>query len=408
MGIPFECELCHFRNMVGRDPDWLSQKDNYTLMCIRRANLDAMWSREPNTVKANLSRLRQDYIECVSIFPFPHPIPDMANHQMEDRVGMKSAVWTLEVSRRGGKNAANVQWGTVRKTPTWMGNLHDAGANYSNDSIAGGDTAKKYISDSPVGGKWFQRFMHGMKLRMGVIRIQNEALTSEIVLAVDEVAEREWRNGSDRDKRMMEGTMVAMLVEYGAALRGEELQMVRVEGVVQFGEDARASKYGSHTMWALQGKFKAEKQEQWHCLPIADETKSNLPFRKWFDRMEYRVLKVEGRKEGWYFTEENGSRAKFTYYDASFKELITKVKELYPRVILPAADVENFSLWRSPRRGAITTATVEQVDVPTMELIARWRSKERAKGTEAGLSMRQVYTDQRLTVRAMLRFSKAL
>ena len=83
-------------------------------------------------------------------------------------------------------------------------------------------------------------------------------------------------------------------------------------------------------------------------------------------------------------------------------------KELYPRVILLAADVENFSLWRSPQWGAITTATVEQVDVPTMELIARWRSKERAKGTEAGLSMRQVYTDQRLTVRAMLRFSKAL
>ena len=85
-------------------------------------------------------------------------------------------------------------------------------------------------------------------------------------------------------------------------------------------------------------------------------------------------------------------------------------KELYPRVILPAADVdvENFSLWRSPQWGAITTATVEQVDLPTLELIAPWTSKERAKGTEAGLPMRQVYTDQRLTVRAMLRFSKAL
>ena len=94
MGIPFECELCHFRNMMGRDPDWYSHKENYTLMCIRRANLDAMWSREPSTVQANLSRLRQDYTECVSVFPFAPPFPDMANHKMDDRVGMKAALWT--------------------------------------------------------------------------------------------------------------------------------------------------------------------------------------------------------------------------------------------------------------------------------------------------------------------------
>lgn len=67
-----------------------------------------------------------------------------------------------------------------------------------------------------------------MKLRMGVVRIQNEALTSEMILAMDEIAERNWRNGSDRE--MVEGTMAATLLEYGAALRGEELQTTRVEG----------------------------------------------------------------------------------------------------------------------------------------------------------------------------------
>lgn len=42
MGIPFECDLCHFRNVVGRDPVWGQAKDEYTLICIRRANLDTM------------------------------------------------------------------------------------------------------------------------------------------------------------------------------------------------------------------------------------------------------------------------------------------------------------------------------------------------------------------------------
>ena len=286
--------------MTGRDPNWFDGKDSYTLTCIRRANLDAMWSRESSTVRANLSRMRKDYFECISVFPFPPPFPDMANHELKDRVGMREALYILQASRRAGRNdTSNVQFDTVRKTTTWISNLHDAGANYSNQSIGGGSTEKLLVSSSAVGGKWHSRFMHGVKLRMGVVRIQNEALTSDIVLAIDEVAEREWRNSSNLEKRMVEGTMCAMLLEYGAALRGEELQMARVEGLVELGEDARRSKYGRHSMWALQGKFKAEKNERWHCVPIADETRSNLPFRKWFDRMERRVLEVEERKKCW-------------------------------------------------------------------------------------------------------------
>ena len=394
--------------MTGHDPNWFNSKDNYTLTCIRRANLDAMWSRETSTVRANLNRIRQDYFEGISVFPFPPPFPDMANHGVTDRVGMKEACYILQASRRTGKTDHNVQFQTVRKTTSWISNLHDAGADYSNQSLGGGGFGKQFMSSAKVRGKWYGRFMHGVKLRMGEIRVQNEALTSEMILAIDEIAEREWRNGSDTRKRLIEGTMCAMLLEYGAALRGEELQMVRVEGVLELRDDARSSKHGSHTMWALQGKFKAEKGERWYCVPIADVTRSKLPFRKWFDRMEWRVLEVEGRRDGWYFTKADGSRATFTYFDPMFKKFVEEVKEFHPDVILEVAEVDNFSLWRSPRRGAITTATEEKVDVPAMELMGRWRKTERAKGTEVGLTMRQVYTDVRLTVKAMLRFSKAL
>jgi hypothetical protein len=49
---PFQCDLCHFRNIQGRRPGAKVQ-DNVLLMCIRRANLDAFWSRETATVDAN-------------------------------------------------------------------------------------------------------------------------------------------------------------------------------------------------------------------------------------------------------------------------------------------------------------------------------------------------------------------
>jgi len=43
---PFQCDLCHFRNIQKRNPIHNKVEDMRLLRCIRRANLDAMWSRE--------------------------------------------------------------------------------------------------------------------------------------------------------------------------------------------------------------------------------------------------------------------------------------------------------------------------------------------------------------------------
>jgi hypothetical protein len=42
MSLPFEYDLCHFRNISRRDVRWVNAKDMYTLMYIRAASLDAM------------------------------------------------------------------------------------------------------------------------------------------------------------------------------------------------------------------------------------------------------------------------------------------------------------------------------------------------------------------------------
>jgi len=48
----FQGDLCHFRNIQRRDPVIRNVKDSLSLRCIRRANLDAMWAREPTTEKS--------------------------------------------------------------------------------------------------------------------------------------------------------------------------------------------------------------------------------------------------------------------------------------------------------------------------------------------------------------------
>ena len=54
MGIPFHCDLCAFRDLNFRYLVGSIPKDVTTLVAIRRANLDAMWAREPETVRGNL------------------------------------------------------------------------------------------------------------------------------------------------------------------------------------------------------------------------------------------------------------------------------------------------------------------------------------------------------------------
>jgi hypothetical protein len=47
---PFQCDLCHFRNIQKRDFRPADVKDRLLLQCICRASLDAFWAREPSTV----------------------------------------------------------------------------------------------------------------------------------------------------------------------------------------------------------------------------------------------------------------------------------------------------------------------------------------------------------------------
>ena len=54
----FECNVCVFRKLRGNDPQPNSQQDKFLLSLIRRANLDAFWSRARSTVAQNLSKVK--------------------------------------------------------------------------------------------------------------------------------------------------------------------------------------------------------------------------------------------------------------------------------------------------------------------------------------------------------------
>ena len=56
---PFQCNLCHFRNIKLEDPRAGSRQDRNLLIAIRGANVDAFWGRSSSTVKANKGNLKR-------------------------------------------------------------------------------------------------------------------------------------------------------------------------------------------------------------------------------------------------------------------------------------------------------------------------------------------------------------
>jgi hypothetical protein len=155
-------------------------------------------------------------------------LPQLGNPLLEDRVGMAIAITTVCTSLRPGRNSNHIQFETMRKTRIWLSNAHDAGREYLCETVLGFDNAKQYVTSGKTDGKWFKRFMRGARLRMGMVRKQNEALTSELALAVCRKAEQIWGLTSTPEvtRAVLENTVGFMLTAMCGGLRGEEVPLL--------------------------------------------------------------------------------------------------------------------------------------------------------------------------------------
>ncbi len=91
-----------------------------------------------------------------------------------------------------------------------------------------------------------------------------------------------------------------------------------------------------------------------------------------------------------------------------FRSLVDLAQTRNSRLAPNAIELDYFSLWQSPQRGAILEITQRGVDSKVMELVNRWMSMEGAKGSVPNMPMRQVYTEVRSTLPTMLEYSWAL
>ncbi len=75
-------------------------------------------------------------MQQLSIMP-ERLLPRLGSEEVRDKVGMSEALVTLTTSLRHGRNSKHIQYDTMRKTQTWLNKAHDAGQEYSYETVVG-------------------------------------------------------------------------------------------------------------------------------------------------------------------------------------------------------------------------------------------------------------------------------
>ena len=407
----FQCDLCHFRNIQGRDPREGNFQDESLLVFIRRANLDALWSREPATVQKNRLTYERGAQGAASMGIESKMFPPMGPFPLSDQQGMGQACVILQRSLDPGKNETFIQFGTVRKMRSMFSNLWQASAVGLQDAVMAQEMRKTYVTSSPTYLAWFEKFMVGFHKRVGDEVKPDLAFSIEVMYHLQAKCEMRFRESvTDKGRRLITELISFMLIMYCGSLRGEEVPKCDAAGFNLNFEEGMAHPKFPHVPVCLLGRFKNERGERYCVIPVAACTASGLQSGTWIGRLILQ-RREQGRMHGPLFTGSDGrSRMKMSEMEPLLYELLSEIQKEHPMVISTRVSVvEEYGMSRSARRGAVTTAQVAGVDPTAIDLQNRWRSEAAARGrmmTHA--CMRKHYSDIKLMLSKQLEFSAAL
>lgn len=418
---PFQCDLCHFRNIHQRDPS-RSLKDERLLVFIRRANLDALWSREPGTVYGNLGEARR-MAQAAATMGIPSLPMVSESMPVRDSFGMVPAILLLCRSLDKGRTRDTVQFNTCRKTRSVWSNCAHAYSGAGDGAVMGSDGRQMHMSSSSTNTLWHGKFFEGCHRRMGdqpvpdrAIQIDELHLVLEYLdseyLKVELQAENEPRKNARKTLRKEQTNLACagLFVTGGflGGLRGEEVLLMELSGV--------RTHYASGLLWTpphvllpLMGRFKGETGERHYLVAVVPNSKSGINVGLWMDRM-IKCHQNNKKYNGWVFPREVGEgRAKISDFDPLFHEALRDVQSKRPDLIKGDVEVGDvFSLRRSLRRGSTTHARNMKVPEENIEFNNGWRKSQRAKAKAPSLSMVQHYTDVKLALPYVLRYSENL
>jgi len=407
---PFQCELCHVQNILGRDPQLNLASDVRLVKLIWRASLDAFWCSEPKTVEGTLREARRGLRIASSLGFRDKLFAQLGPFPVEDTFGMRAAVVMLEVSLNPGKNDYTVQYGTVQKFRSSFSNVFKASKEGQKGAVMMKDTVKMSISTCPTDGLFFEKFTKGCHKRMGDIVKPDRALAVEILVEIQHLLELEWgRSMTDmaRWELALEGCFY--VISFTCALRGEEVPLTNLAGIREHLEESGMNKV-PHVIVALLGRFKNEHGDSnYHLLPIVNVTRSGIQTRRWIERGVMMCERLGYTRGPLFRDSTTGGKLKATAFEKQFFRRLEMVQIQRPDLIGAGVDIEGqYGVSRSFRRGATSRAADVLLPPDVTNANNRWRTVETAGAKQSSMTMRDHYTDVRLTLNLLLQFSAAM
>jgi hypothetical protein len=305
--VQFECDFCIFAKLKERPPVMENATDRLGLACIRRANLDAFWSRAESTVAAHARHIKEgvELSEFVGIEPPYVPVGPLPS---TDHCGYAMAILTLLKSRQKGKyHSSHQQWETIRKFRTAFGNQIRAGAAANSTCLSMGDAEGKSYSRlcaDPCSSLWFKRFMTGCQRRMGQDWRPDRAITNKMLHFMLAKIEHRLDNASDAVARrswIFAGGY--FVLAYVNSLRGPDGLLLEVKGCLKHLSNEGVENY---VVFALLGTVKGEHLEREHLLPTVNVTQSGIPVRRSLKRI-LGANRMCGCSSGPAFCDESGT-----------------------------------------------------------------------------------------------------
>ena len=407
---PFQCDLCHFRNIQFRNPRAESRQDKNLLIGIRRANIDAFWGRSSSTVNTNKNNLKRFQAIASDDYGMTMTLPEMGPHELCDSWGMGIAVVLLGKSLDKGLYGPNVQFETARKLRSAYSNAWGASRHALTLGVLARDTMKLFVTRCPGYSLWFERFIKGMHSRMGDDRRPDAAISNEVMHEVMKRVELDYIDSDvEGEKRYLVRAGLFFLSAYLGSLRGEEVPRLLRKEFIDLNIESINARV-SHCVLPLYGNFKNDNGiARCYLFRIARLSKTGFNIQKWIGRaIEYE----HSSNTTFLFAAATGKKESGQMYEHYFFDKLKSVQSEERGLLPRKLDVEEaFGISRSFRRGSVTAAgnaPNSECNETDIKRNNRWRSEDKAGTKNAGLDMLQLYTDTLHSVKADLKFSSCL
>jgi hypothetical protein len=386
----FQCELCHFRNIMGRDPLDCVEEDMELFEITRRANLDAFWDRATSTVASNLREAMRGEKFATRI-GMPSLTPPMGPYPLEDSLGMRVAAAVLDRSLDPGIYDDVVQWETFRRTRSAVTNTTQASVFGLGDSVGAYERRKMWISQVVTHSFWFSRFMSGLHKRVGEIKKRDEAITIDVVHAIQNLLKDEWTKTQDPKVRKRIAEMgVWFIGGFCVGLRGEEMLLIEFAGTaksLQHMADVKTP----HFVLVVSGRTKGNQLSGSKfgipCVGVTEGT--HLRPGIWLERL-VALMKADGTKGGRLFR-RHLTPSKLYEFEHDFFTLIERVQSSTSLIDKDVDVRDAFGILRSLRRGWTSHAKNMGLPEDWINAMNRWRTEANSQTGAPHLDMADVY-----------------